>query len=251
MIEASKTDWAIKPGDDSATTLRVLLAEDTPINAEAMKAMARRLAVEMDVAANGLDAIEMIDAAEAEGHPYSLMLVDVMMPILDGVETTKRLRERGYDADKLPIIAVTAATSFDEIRSYKAYGMQAFLSKPVALKDLRATLQAWGHRAEEKPAAIPAAILEELQGQFERRNKHTLQAIEEALASDHITEEAIGGIRRVLHQIAGTATTFGDAKLSKAARKHENALTEIPHEQDTVRKALEAARKSLKQRIKS
>ena len=129
MFEPSSKDWAGKTGDSGASPLRVLLAEDTPINAEMMRAMASHLKIEMDVAANGLETIAMIEAARDAGNPYSLLLLDVMMPILDGVETAKRLRQSGYNEAELPIVAVTAATSLDEVRSYRAAGMQAFLEK--------------------------------------------------------------------------------------------------------------------------
>ncbi|MEL6876520.1 MAG: response regulator [Pseudomonadota bacterium] len=254
MKEASTTQFEAAQAVDSANALRVLLAEDTPISAEAMRAMAEHLAVDIDIAPNGLKAIEMVEAARSEGRPYSLMLVDVMMPILDGVETTKRLRQRGYDPESLPIIAVTAATSFDEIRSYRACGMQAFLAKPVALADLRATFEAWGHkgcRNEEvkRIHMIEPALLKALGQQFRDRNERTLNLIEDVLAADDFSEATIAEIRHLLHQIAGTATTFGDAKLSKAARAHENALIAAQMDKGELRQCLEQAANSLKERI--
>ena len=142
---ASWTDNRASKGDTpdgSVAALRVLLAEDTQISAEVLMAMTRHLSVRMDHAVNGVEAITMIKAAENAAKPYSLLLLDVNMPILDGVETAKRLRAEGYDAEYLPIIAVTAATDLDEVRTYRAAGMQAYLEKPVALDDLRATLRA-------------------------------------------------------------------------------------------------------------
>ena len=64
MFEPSSKDWAGKTGDSGASPLRVLLAEDTPINAEMMRAMAEHLKIDMDVAANGLETIAMIEAAK-------------------------------------------------------------------------------------------------------------------------------------------------------------------------------------------
>ena len=233
--------------------MRVLLAEDTPINAEAMKAMAAHLSVDMDIASNGLEAIEMVKAAESEGRPYSLLLVDVMMPILDGIETTTRLRAMGYNAERLPIVAVTAATSFDEIRSYRSCGMQAFLAKPVALADLRATFEAWGHaeraRANKKSSKIDPALMKALKQQFRDRNLRTLRLIEDALAGEHISPAVIEEIRNLLHQIAGTAATFGDAELSEAARSHENALIDAQAVDGDVRDSLAQAASSLKKRV--
>jgi len=253
--QVSKSDFDARMANSKTPELRVLLAEDTPINAEAMKAMASHLSVQLEVAANGLDAIEMVQQALAEARPYSLLLIDVMMPILDGIETTKRIRALGIGEDRLPIIAVTAATSFDEIRSYRACGMQAFLSKPVALTDLRATFEAWGHTSKSKPVARPAriepAVLDVLKEQFHERNKHTLALAEHALASDPIEEGLVDDIRNLLHQIAGTATTFGDAELSASAKALEDALIEAQATATDVRPALKQTTVSLRKRVGS
>lgn len=249
MFEANKLAWASASAANSATALRVLLAEDTQINAEAMKAMAHRFSVEMDVAENGLDAIQMVEAAQAAGTPYTLLLIDIMMPILDGVETTLRLRELGFGPDVLPIIAVTAATSFDEIRSYRAAGIQAFLAKPVGLKEFKATLEAWGHRTRPRASGQQMEVLRELSEQFSERNRQTLKLIDDALFGTIIGPETIEEIRRLLHQIAGTATTFGNPRLSEVARSYEHALLEPANDQDTLRAVLGNARKDLKKRI--
>jgi CheY-like chemotaxis protein len=227
--------------------MRVLVAEDTPISAEAMKVMAAQLSFEMDIAANGLEAIDMVLAAEEEGRPYALMLTDVMMPILDGMEATSRLRERGFTAEKLPIIAVTAATSFDEVRSYKACGMQAFLAKPFSLEELRAAMDAWAKKASSKePAAKPAidpALADVFKGQFLERNRHTQQLIVRALESEEISAETADEIHNLLHQIAGTATLFGLGELSEQARRHEHDLGKAWGSPDKIRACFaEAAR---------
>lgn len=239
----------------NAQEMRVLLAEDTPINAEAMKAMAAHLSVEMETASNGFEAIEMVEQAKADGTAYSLLFVDVMMPVLDGIETTRRLRSRGFAAKDLPIIAVTAATSFDEIRAYKACGMQAFLAKPVALADLRATFEAWGHASDPaKPdpiARIEPAVLAALKEQFGDRNQRTLGLIEAALGEDAINPALIEEIRNLLHQIAGTATTFGDPPLSTMARAQEHALIEAHGSPEKLRQSLEEAAKCLRQRVQA
>lgn len=256
---------ARKPSAGEGRAIRVLLAEDTPISAEAMKAMAQHLSFEMDHASNGVEAIEMVESASADNRPYALLLIDVMMPIIDGVEATKRLRAMGYDAQQLPIIAVTAANSFDEVRSYRQCGMQGFLAKPVSLADMRATLDAWAKappvkarsksanrvNSAKKTARIEPALLETLRLQFHERNQHTLYLIETALKADDISPASIEEIRNLLHQIAGTAATFGDAPLSDTARAHENALTEAEMGNGDAREHLESIAHTLKQRIEA
>ena len=232
---------------------RILLAEDTPISADAMMLMARQLSVEMDVAENGLDAIAMIEKASAAGRPYTLLMVDMMMPVLDGIETTLRLREMGYTPDALPIIAVTAATDLNEVRAYRASGMQAFLSKPVKLTDFRAALNAWGvrprRRQTDKAVTIPVETLAALGQQFAERNGRTLSLIEATLAEELFDAVAIEDIRVLLHQIAGTAATFGNAVLGDAARRCEGELVRARQAGADLKPVLRNAARELKRRI--
>lgn len=249
MVDLSGLDWTPFSDTNSAQALRILLAEDTQISAQAMVAMANHFGVQMDTVENGLDAIHTIQAAQAEGKPYTLLLIDVMMPILDGVETTRRLRDLGFSSDILPIVAVTAATSFDEIRGYRAAGIQAFLSKPVGLNEFKAALEAWGHRTRSRASTKHLAALRELDAKFNERNDRTLQTIDETLRKKTISKAHVTEIRQLLHQIAGTAATFGNPELSKAARLYENALLEPFEESEALRELLEDARDDLKERI--
>ena len=230
-----------------APALRVLLAEDTQINAEVLIAMTRHLSVAMDHALNGLEAIAMIRQAEEHGTPYSLLLLDVNMPILDGVETARRLRAEGVDAEELPIIAVTAATDLDEVRAYRAAGMQAYLEKPVALDDLRATLAAWGHRPRRKRSVGDRkAALATLQLKFEERVVQTLGQIDGALSRRRIDEALVMELRNLLHQLAGTAGSFGQPQLGQVARAQEASLLAAFFSGDDVRPVLSDARNALK-----
>ncbi len=208
----------------ASAALRILLAEDTEISAEMMLAMAERLEVEMDVARNGLEAIAMVHAAVAEERPYSLLLMDAMMPVLDGVETARRLRAEGLTREILPIIAVTAATDLDEVRTYRDAGMQAFLEKPVSLEDFRATLKAWKHAPGKQVDNKRKNTLEELQQQFDQRKRTAIAALDAALEDGDYAEETVVHLRMLLHKIAGTAGSFGEASLSEDARDLEGEL---------------------------
>lgn len=111
--------------------LRVLLAEDNPVNCKVALALLSRLGLSADVARNGQEALD----AWATGG-YDVVLMDVQMPVLDGLEATRRLRAGWGDAPR--IIALTAnATAADRERCLEA-GMDDFLGKPlraVALED--------------------------------------------------------------------------------------------------------------------
>ena len=246
---ASWTDKRVSKGespDGAAAALRVLLAEDTQISADVLMAMTRHLSVQMDHATNGVEAIAMIKTAENAAKPYSMLLLDVNMPILDGVETAKRLRAQGYDAEYLPIIAVTAATDLDEVRTYRAAGMQAYLEKPVALDDLRATLRAWGHRTRSTPQRKRSAALEALKLRFDDRTLGLLRQIDGALDRSDIDETLIMELRNLLHQLAGTAGSFGQPRLGEVARNQEAALLTAFFAGEDVKPVLENAKSALK-----
>lgn len=252
MYEPKSASWTDKrvskdeSPDGAAGALRVLLAEDTQISADVLMAMTRHLSVQMDHATNGVEAIAMIKTAENAAKPYSMLLLDVNMPILDGVETAKRLRAQGYDAEYLPIIAVTAATDLDEVRTYRAAGMQAYLEKPVALDDLRATLRAWGHRTRNTPQRKRSAALEALKLRFDDRTLGLLRQIDGALDRSDIDEALIMELRNLLHQLAGTAGSFGQPRLGEVARNQEAALLAAFFAGKDVKPVLENAKSALK-----
>lgn len=252
MFEPKSDSWPVRdslqtaPAGSAPEALRVLLAEDTQISADVLLAMTRHLSVAMDHAVNGLEAIGMIAAADRAGQPYSLLLLDVNMPILDGVETARRLRAEGKTADDLPIIAITAATELQEVRAYRAAGMQAYLEKPVALDDLRATLRAWGHRTGSRPERKRNAAMAALKAKFEDRTIALIGLLDGTLAHDGAVDEAlVMELRNQMHQLAGIAGTFGHPKLGDIARGQETALLAAFFAGEDVRPVLKAARDAL------
>lgn len=129
-------------GDDDrvapavATGVRVLLAEDNPINALLARTLLEREGCLVDRAASGEETL-----AAMEAGAYDLILMDVRMPGLTGLEATRRLRERGVAT---PIVALTADAFEDDRRACLAAGMDDFLVKPLTPAGLRAVLARWG-----------------------------------------------------------------------------------------------------------
>ncbi|HEY6896509.1 MAG TPA: response regulator, partial [Rhodocyclaceae bacterium] len=117
-------------------TTRLLLAEDNRTNQMVALAMLRKLGyADVDLAENGEQAV-----AKVAAQPYDLILMDCLMPLMDGYEATRELRRRGVET---PIIAVTAnAMAGDEERSL-ASGMNAHLPKPLIMQTLAAALEKW------------------------------------------------------------------------------------------------------------
>ncbi len=121
---------------------RILLVEDNDLNREIAKYMLEEIGFEVDIACDGQDAVSAMNEA-ADGR-YDYVLMDVQMPIMDGIEATKCIRasDRPY-LQTVPIIALTAnAFKEDEDRCIEA-GMNAHLSKPFKIEDIVATLKNW------------------------------------------------------------------------------------------------------------
>ncbi|MBL8397657.1 MAG: response regulator [Candidatus Accumulibacter sp.] len=116
---------------------RVLLAEDNIINQEVARALLEQAGLRVDIANNGLEAVSM-----ARETAYQLILMDMQMPEMDGLEATRRLRALPEFA-KLPILAMTAnAFEDDRERCFEA-GMNDHIGKPVAPEMLYSTLMSW------------------------------------------------------------------------------------------------------------
>jgi PAS domain S-box-containing protein len=150
LIEAP--DDAAAPAAPAARGLSVLVAEDNEINALLMRSLLTRLGHQAVITTNGEAALESWLAAKSAGAPYDLVLMDIQMPQLDGIETTKhiRAREAGQPGRQTPILALTANTLVEDRYACFEAGMDGFLIKPLdreKLADALAGLAASRHLA--------------------------------------------------------------------------------------------------------
>jgi len=123
------------------TPFRILLAEDNAVNQQIALAMLTRRGHEVEVANNGRRAVEM-----AVPGGYDLVLMDVQMPEMDGIQATRSLREGGVQT---PIVAVTAHAFAEERHQCREAGMDDFLSKPFRPQALFTMVERWGRRGRE------------------------------------------------------------------------------------------------------
>ncbi|WP_426009909.1 response regulator [Caulobacter sp. DWR2-3-1b2] len=149
------------PDDDRiapaiATGVRVLLAEDNPINALLARALLEREGCKVDRIASGDEAV----SALSRGF-YDLILMDLRMPGLNGLEATRALRERGVTT---PIVALTADAFDEDRRACLAAGMNDFLAKPLTPSALRGVLTNWAHLGQSGLGWTKAATRAKLAG---------------------------------------------------------------------------------------
>lgn len=125
-------------------TYRVLLAEDNQINAVLATTIIKRAGHTVDVAQNGAEAVEAVKTGA-----YDLILMDMHMPEMDGLEATRRIRRLDGPMRRAPIIALTANAMAADRQKCIASGMDDFLSKPFEPSDLTQLLAKWGECESE------------------------------------------------------------------------------------------------------
>jgi PAS domain S-box-containing protein len=140
LIEAP--DKAAAPAKPPARGLSILVAEDNEINALLMRSLLTRLGHHAVITTNGEEALESWLSAKSAGAPYDLVLMDIQMPQLDGIETTRRIRAReaSRPAGRTPILALTANTLVEDRYACFDAGMDGFLIKPLDREKLAEAL---------------------------------------------------------------------------------------------------------------
>ncbi len=123
------------PGMGKRLPLRILLAEDNVINQQLALSFLERLGYRADVAANGLEVLESLHR-----QAYDVVLMDVQMPEMDGLEATRRIRRELAAAAQPRIIAMTAGAMKEDREACLAAGMNDYISKPVQVRELIAAL---------------------------------------------------------------------------------------------------------------
>ncbi|HYH39565.1 MAG TPA: response regulator [Azospirillum sp.] len=129
---------------------RILVAEDNPVNQQLALALLRRAGHVAEAVASGTEAVAAVRAI-----PYDMVLMDVQMPEMDGLEATRTIRRLPGPAARIPIVAMTAnAMRGDDALCYAA-GMDDYLAKPVDAQRLLATVSRWAGRSGGVPYPVP------------------------------------------------------------------------------------------------
>ncbi len=204
-----------------------MVVEDQPLNQELIREILERAGMEVECAGNGREAVS---AMADHGESLDVILMDLQMPVMDGYDATRLIREREGMTGRTPIIAMTAHGLEDELESCWKAGMDGHLAKPVNVEELFHSLLRWvpltpragvlsaaeatPHADEELPESLPgldlADGLDRLLGNtdlyrrliidFCRERRGITQEMKEVLATGELQR-----LRAMAHALAGVA----------------------------------------------
>jgi signal transduction histidine kinase/DNA-binding response OmpR family regulator len=221
-----------------ARRLRILLAEDNLSNQLIATSYLEKMGHRVDVANNGREAVEA-----AAALPYDLILMDVQMPEVDGLEATQRIRALSGPARVTPIVALTANAFAQDERICREAGMDGFIAKPFEAATLAAALTQYARaEAGNYVTPVPAAEAEPV------FDAHALDRIEEQIGAEATRKvaalfgqdvrgrldrlaamgvDAAAQAAREAHSIKGSALSVGAMKLGRLAAKFEMDATTL------------------------
>ena len=203
----------------------VLLAEDNQVNRFVATRLLERIGCKVVLAENGREAVEAV-----RNNVINLVLMDVMMPEMDGLAATRAIRALVPPLNAIPIIGLSANAFRSDAEDGRAAGMNDFLTKPIDSARLLAAIGAVCQGAAKPPQPRPARLTP-LQQMRDELGDETVDAVIEAFQTDvpkmltrlRTQAEAgtAAGVAREAHALAGTAGSLGLAELSEAAREVE------------------------------
>jgi CheY-like chemotaxis protein len=117
---------------------RLLVAEDAQCIQMKVGCLLQKIGVDFEMAINGQIACEMAEKSKAEGKPYDMILMDIQMPVLNGEDATRRLRQDGW---KGPIVAISARAENSDGDQFIKAGCDGYTGKPVTEENLRNVIE--------------------------------------------------------------------------------------------------------------
>jgi CheY-like chemotaxis protein/HPt (histidine-containing phosphotransfer) domain-containing protein len=212
------------------SSLRILLAEDNPMNQKVALLLLERLGYRADVASNGLEALEAL-----ERQPYDVVLMDVQMPELDGLDTTRRICER-WPAEVRPrIIAMTANAMLEDRDECFAAGMDDYVAKPIRPDALAEALRQARPLQETREASSadggPGLDETSLESLRELGGDDLVGQVVDAFVEDapsllatlrrSLEQGDADELRRAAHTLKSNAATIGGTAFSELCRELE------------------------------
>jgi CheY-like chemotaxis protein/HPt (histidine-containing phosphotransfer) domain-containing protein len=216
-----RPDFQITEVDVPELSGQVLLAEDGVDNQRLLATYLRQAGLTVDIVGNGELAVQ-----QALRTPYELVLMDIQMPLMDGIAATRLLRERGYQG---PIVALTANVMQSDVQRYRQGGCDDVLAKPVDRDRFYSVLRRHVRAAQRPHADAEADFAREMAAlteEFRAGLPSTLRAIEVAAQAMDWT-----ALKLLVHTLKGTAGSYGFAGITQLAAEVENLLeTDKPND---------------------
>ena len=205
--------------------LRILVAEDNIVNQQLAVLLLKKLGYRADVAANGLEVLEALGR-----ETYDVVIMDVQMPEMDGLEATRQIHQRWPAGRRPHIIAATANAMPEEREACLAAGMNAYLSKPIRVDNLATALSSCRpHAGAVDSAALErlvriigdepgplAALIDTFHDDVQRLVNTARRGLQQGQAEE---------VRRAAHTLKSTGATFGATRFSELSRSLESLAT--------------------------
>ena len=188
----------------------ILLVEDDELSQRLFCILFDRLGCNIDVASNGADGVEAV-----KNGNYDMVFMDIRMPIMDGLEATRRIRALKGDSKNVPIIAITASDLQGEERLSLAAGMNSHVHKPFDVKRIQQILDEFEGGKFGKPSLGGEEDFpknKQYMGEFLQGLPNKIRALEDALQNKEWHKLGIDA-----HNLKGLAAFFGAMKLSNLA----------------------------------
>lgn len=142
LLDSSQNQGLGKVEEMDLSAYRILLVDDNELNREIAVEILSMTGIQLEMACNGREAVDMFEASPP-GH-YDMILMDIQMPVMNGYEATRAIRELSHeDAKKIPIVAMTANAFAEDVRDAEAAGMNEHIAKPLDIDRLFSVINKW------------------------------------------------------------------------------------------------------------
>lgn len=232
MEPAAKIDvdeeTALSKGD--LRTARILLVEDDPLNQKLATKVLNKLGHQVELAVDGLDAVEKMQRFEGGENEFDLVFMDIQLPKLDGLAATAQIRLLGPRAKSIPIIGLSANAYASDVAACLDAGMDDHLPKPFSTASLARAIARW---AQRDPKAASGSVSPEIVSSLvpiflEQCSVTRLMVLElkQALDAGSGTQltKLVSEVTQAAHKLAGTAASFGRTELGRIAVEAERCL---------------------------
>ena len=244
--QAPSTD-SMHSGIDTGSPARILLVDDLDVNRDLAFTFLSQAGHTVDTAADGAKALAAVAACD-----YDLVLMDVQMPVMDGLEATARIRAMAAPKCDIPIVAMTAYATRQDVERCTKVGMNAHISKPIAKRTLLEAVNCYAVRERDASPPVPSRIEGELFNpkalevlERDAGGEKTLQLVNSILsrlesAIERLRRDAADGafarVHAEAHKLTSSTGLIGMARLSAlfAALQEQASVAALGNDHDQL-----------------